>query len=260
MNKPPLGSLINFEHSLARGLVGCWLMNERTGNKIYDLSGHGGVGTLTDITWKGGKTGVILNNVSATGQINLPSNYNVLDNIKELTMITSLRPAVITGDGHIFNNKAADVSYMRIDTGGTDDWGFRIHDGTDSVSAGDDNSLPINTYNGYGNLIHIAMVFRANDTLKIYFDAAEVKSVACPNVDFMSATASNYVLINSGGPEYRGDIEYFYMYNRALSATEVEQLYINPYSMFDEDEKTGLWTAAQTTGGIVILRRRRECA
>jgi hypothetical protein len=36
--KPSLGSTINTNHPLAQGLVGCWLFNEQTGNKIYDLS------------------------------------------------------------------------------------------------------------------------------------------------------------------------------------------------------------------------------
>jgi hypothetical protein len=36
--KPSLGSTININHPLAQGLVGCWLFNEQTGNKIYDLN------------------------------------------------------------------------------------------------------------------------------------------------------------------------------------------------------------------------------
>src|SRR3990167_7263966 len=36
--KPVVGSQINWGHPLAKGLVGCWLMNERGGRKIIDLS------------------------------------------------------------------------------------------------------------------------------------------------------------------------------------------------------------------------------
>lgn len=35
--KPPLGSQLNRGHPLSQGLVGCWLMNEGSGRKIIDL-------------------------------------------------------------------------------------------------------------------------------------------------------------------------------------------------------------------------------
>ena len=46
--KPPLGARLIPGHPLANGLVGCWLMNEGSGNKVYDLSGNGNSGTLTN--------------------------------------------------------------------------------------------------------------------------------------------------------------------------------------------------------------------
>ena len=38
--KPALGSTIDFNHPLSQGLVGCWLFNEQTGNKIYELANN----------------------------------------------------------------------------------------------------------------------------------------------------------------------------------------------------------------------------
>lgn len=35
--KPILGQPINWAHPLAKGLIGCWIMNESSGDKIYDL-------------------------------------------------------------------------------------------------------------------------------------------------------------------------------------------------------------------------------
>ena len=53
--KPPLGVRLNTSHPLARGLVGCLLMNEGGGNKAFDLSGNGKHGTLTaTASWDGG--------------------------------------------------------------------------------------------------------------------------------------------------------------------------------------------------------------
>jgi hypothetical protein len=37
--KPARGEQINKSRLLARGLVGCWMMNEGTGDKVFDLTG-----------------------------------------------------------------------------------------------------------------------------------------------------------------------------------------------------------------------------
>ncbi|MBU0598822.1 LamG domain-containing protein, partial [Patescibacteria group bacterium] len=62
--KPLLGVQLNRSHPLAKGLVGCWVMNEGAGNKIYDLSGNGNDGSFPGGTanplWKPGRTGPAL--------------------------------------------------------------------------------------------------------------------------------------------------------------------------------------------------------
>ena len=65
-DKPPVGSQINWGHPLARGLVGCWLLNEGAGRKAYDLSEYRNHGTLTSMAipptpnsgWNPGRTGI----------------------------------------------------------------------------------------------------------------------------------------------------------------------------------------------------------
>jgi len=75
-------------------------------------------------------------------------------------------------------------------------------------------------------------------------------------------------LLRIGDVELVGASSYGYtdnahIYNRALSSAEIASLYINPYQMFEHDP-IELWAAAAasavTDTGIVILRRRRECA
>ena len=46
--KPIRGSHLNRSHPLAHGLVGCWLFNEATGKKLFDLSGNDNSGTFID--------------------------------------------------------------------------------------------------------------------------------------------------------------------------------------------------------------------
>lgn len=47
--KPQFGVLLQWDHPLARDLVGAWLLNEGHGNVLWDLSGAGHTGTLTDM-------------------------------------------------------------------------------------------------------------------------------------------------------------------------------------------------------------------
>ena len=47
--KPYRGIQLNRQHPLARGLVGCWLVNEGTGDKVFDYSGNGNNGILTNM-------------------------------------------------------------------------------------------------------------------------------------------------------------------------------------------------------------------
>lgn len=48
--KPRLGTPLNKSHRLARGLVGCWLMNEGGGSQLFDLSGNHNTGTI-NVGW-----------------------------------------------------------------------------------------------------------------------------------------------------------------------------------------------------------------
>ena len=56
-NKPYLGVPINGTHPLAKGLVGCWVMNENSGNVVQDLSGNVRTGTITGAVWVAGEYG-----------------------------------------------------------------------------------------------------------------------------------------------------------------------------------------------------------
>jgi hypothetical protein len=69
--KPPVGSRINWSHSLSRGLVGCWLFNEGAGNRVIDIS-SGNHGSVNDgPVWVSGKEGKALSFDGTNDHINL---------------------------------------------------------------------------------------------------------------------------------------------------------------------------------------------
>jgi Concanavalin A-like lectin/glucanases superfamily len=84
--KPPKGAMLNRGHPLARGLVGCWLMNEGGGNQVYDLSGNGATGTLNmDTKWQPGNKGSALYFDGTGDYVNIPY-YNDKPFLGEITI------------------------------------------------------------------------------------------------------------------------------------------------------------------------------
>ena len=74
IKKPPLGSQIDWSHPLSTGIVGYWLFNEGSGNKINDISNNRNIGTLTnfDLTtaWKSSPLGKSLDFDGSNDYIN----------------------------------------------------------------------------------------------------------------------------------------------------------------------------------------------
>ena len=86
--KPRLGMQLNRRHPLAKGLVGCWVMNEATGNKVFDLSGNGNTGSFESSTaWVVG--GVNFN--GSSDYISLVTSINSLRIGPELTIVSSIK-------------------------------------------------------------------------------------------------------------------------------------------------------------------------
>ena len=75
--KPMLGAQINWVHPLAQGLVSCWLMNEGSGNKIFDYSENDYIGTfangLSESNWQLSERGTGINFEGDSEELNPPS-------------------------------------------------------------------------------------------------------------------------------------------------------------------------------------------
>ncbi len=142
IQKPPLGTPINWGHPLAQGLVGCWLMNEGGGLYAFDSSGRNNKGALTNLPlWYPGKSGTALSfdgsydHVDTTiinGVAGLVANGPYTVCVWALTRTGGVR-ATILGD---WNSAGAENS-LAIEFGG-----YNIPVGNISINhrAGDDNS------------------------------------------------------------------------------------------------------------------------
>jgi len=242
--KPPKGAMLNRGHPLARGLVGCWLMNEGGGNIVNDLSGNGNRGVfgtgLNSPSWVAGKFG----NAIATGATKYITAFPLKGpwNVNQFTVVAHAKLMI---DPTTF----VCVLVSIVTTGGTDEILRLVSTtptGTWFVSNDFGLSLtgPVVVTNQW---YQIAIVFDYPRNATLYVDGVKqvsditlAGSVGSPNL----FSISGYAWAQSAG--WQGEVSDVKVYNRALTATEVQQLYMTPFRMF-EREPIELWTA--TMGG-----------
>ena len=208
--KPPKGAMLNSGHPYARGLVGCWLMNEGGGTFVNDLSGNGNTGAMAaGLTWTGGKFGygVLLNDADSItvdgGLYNATASY---------TWVFWVKPTALGGE-FMWRNGGM---YIRLHTGDF----IQFRDDTAGIAAYS-SPLPLNvwsmvvfTYDHVNASIYINGQFNVSDP----------------------ATGSNLVLgVLLLGQSLAGTFDNISFYNRALSASEILNLYRSPFCMFEVD-------------------------
>ena len=227
------------EGCLIASLIGCWLMNEGSGDRIFDLSGNGNIGTFGSgaarPVWQGGKFGSSVyydggDNVSCPnlGTLSLP-----------ITIVASIKRSA-TGVWHpIFVTHEVDNCYYGA---------ALIIQSSDKVwlqyGDGDGNTqFDRNTRHGVSSLAAnqwytIAGVIRGQNDMDIYLDGIDdggSYSGAGTTMDTSSGVPAFGRWPALSTDQYlTGNIEYVYLFNRALSASEISLLYREPFCMFAE--------------------------
>ena len=226
--KPYRGMQLNKAHSLARGLVGCWVMNERTGDKVFDLSGNGNHGTNNGADW-----------VADGLDFNGTSDYvdcgnaigETIESADAFSFIARVKCDNLASDNAVvsrWGTVAAERQFiMWMDTGdGADGWAIATYDGSTYHISG--TTVASATQGVYQNVV---ATFDGS-TQKIYVDSIErdsdsgaIQGVSTTNVRI----GEEYT-----GKNFNGIMQYVYIYNRALSAEEVSWLNREPYAMFEQ--------------------------
>jgi len=226
--KPIRGLRLNKSHPLARGLVGCWLCNEGTGDTVFDLSGNGNTGTLqADAHFVPGKFGFALG-FDGTG-----------DYVGDDTQLVSAYPFTFSawafkndngGNGNIvglFDASAVDVIYaVYIDSVGIptiygrNSGEFTLKAGTTDVRDAWHHIIAIFN-SATDRMLYVDGVLEVSDSVLVNYNS---------NVDRWDIgrlgddTATAY---------FDGTIDHVLLYNRALTAQEIGRLYREPFCIFD---------------------------
>jgi hypothetical protein len=259
ITKPPLGSQVNRGHSLSKGLVGCWLFNEGSGDKVYDLSGDQyTTGTLLSMTpptdWKGGEDGYALDFDGVNDYVRI----GVSDRLYEIT-INDPRTVVIKTK----NNLTAGAldgffNWQRTAGNAGQICCAYFYDNVDyngmlvGCNGSTEYSIPTRVIKSYEWHQYIFVFEGASEPI-IYIDGVsnwEQKATG------LTAFGVGYIQFASGvtSPLYYGNcqIEYCYIYDRALTAQEAFDLFVDPYCFFDRGE-WWMTTGVAPTGAPQVI-------
>ena len=236
LTKPPLGSLPSYGHPLAQGLVGLWLMNEGAGDKVYDLSGNGNTGTfVSDPIWSVGKFGptIYCDGGVAYLDCGAGSSLNFDSGSQDFSVVV----------WQAFDNPAASnhSSVSRLD-GGNDGWIFRTISGVPWLSLDSKDVKAATAISDTGYHCLAVTIARAGNG-QVYIDGIASGNPVAIASEAMVTTANTRIGGSVDGHFCLGNISHVYIYNRALSASEIQELYREPFCMFDRDP-IELWSAA----------------
>jgi hypothetical protein len=228
--KPMYGTPLIPWHQLNQGLVCHLPFTEGGGNKVFDLSGKGNHGTIYGATWNPGRTGPALQFDSTDDYVDLGggSSFTWTPVTQDRTLGLWFYPTVQPTTTYPFQflmtatAPANRYQFTYYNNGGTLVLLASIHDNAWGTLGYfyTPTTLTLNTWH------HIVFVASSVGNNKIYVNGVS-KSVTELSWDDSSEINPTKVTIgsDSGFLSGAGTLDEYRIYNRALSADEIWQLY-----------------------------------
>ncbi len=230
--KPPLGSTLDYSHPLSQGLVGCWLMNERGGALASDLSRNikpqntNGANFYTQqfqgLRSIGYVKGIFVTvpNIYKTGANTIIWSGMVLGNaiVAGVSLLSILYDSA-------YSSPYASIEIRRSNTSTGIGFNYNL-DGVFISGA----TLGIETI--IHNKKYVYGLVIKNGFQGKYVNGILVNSATASGVITYSSTSNlNIGRYGSLSRDANDLTEYAYVYNRALSPSEIQSLYVAPYQM-----------------------------
>lgn len=219
MQKPLRGAMIDPAHRLSQGLFAALLFTEGVGNTVYDYSGNGnhvvGVGAPT---WTAGQHGIAGNLNASASQYYTNTTSNFPTTAVTIVVIANAQNV----NASIFGNPAADgvggggLINIHYPYGGTLYWQFG--------SAGRIQYTPPTSF--FGTWHHAAFTAASVGT-GLYTDGV---LQASGSGGTRSLVSPGFAVGLFNVYYYAGQIEQVLVYNRVLSASEIEWLSYENYA------------------------------
>ena len=220
--KPMMGQQIDYLKST--GLVAWWVMNEGTGATVQDLSGNGNDGNLVaDTHWVGGKFGPCLSFDGSGDYVDLGEGEGITEGQPQITVSVWVKSnqneAKATRDHIVIQDG---VVILRWHTTEAFQW-IVYNDST--------YGLVTSNVHADTNWHHVVGVYNGT-YVKLYIDGSEEGTPDDLSGNMKSGTAKKLDISWGTVYSWDGSIDDVMIYNRALSASEVAELYRNPFGMF----------------------------
>jgi hypothetical protein len=246
--KPTRGIRLNKSHPLARGLVGCWLFNEGSGNKVSDLSGNGNTGTITGAIWTPWKYGPALKFNGNSDLISFAVDKPSIAGLSNVSFFTWLEFDVVNVNHWIASESQFNGGYLL-------DWHLILLDSSDKIrlridTSGGADTVDTTTVFVAGQPYHVGFTYDGT-TMKLYVNGRLENSTVHSSGGTIND--SNYPL-NLGSGDNRsislidGYLDIPMIYNRTFIASEIALLYREPFCMFER-----AWIPKLIGGQIVEL-------
>lgn len=251
--KPILGTQLDWGHPLTKGLVAAWFNQEAAPalGTLYDLSGNGNNGTLVGNTHSvPGKFGNALD-FDGTGDY---VEFGVVDAFKFAGDFSIVATFAYTGTANQIVISAArggagDIRWSLFHSNFAGAFVFDIDDNTTGMFVEADTAINDGTY-------HQVVGVRDGDNLRIYVDGREDGTPVDITGYGSLAGNTNATRIGNeadGGLDLNGQISDVKIYDRALIASEVRDLYIDSFQMFAQERLPIASAAAPAGGGQVMM-------
>ena len=256
--KPTRGICLNRNHPLSRGLVGLWLFNEGSGNKVFDLSGNGNICTLDGSIWKAG--GVYLDGTNDQFYAADDAAWTPTNGLTVIAKLTLHTIPPVSNEGIV-------AHYIGADSGGVAksqrSWMIGVTTGGKLIVAlsSDGTYQSANDVTGgtiitAGSTLTAAFTWNSGDSTRVYLNGVEDGSNATKPSSLHNSTYPLYIgndyyeygHANQADTIINATIYWALIFNRALSASEIALLYREPFCMFDR-----AWRPRLVSGQIVEL-------
>ncbi len=232
--KPPRPTQVNRTHLLARNLGVCWLFNEGSGAKVFDLSGNGWTGALNGApSWIAGKFGSALEydgncdtvDTSSPVITSVPVSVSMWFKADEL-------PSTRGQDGTLLVQRTVGSPFQSFGTvlsQTSDKVLLLIHNssGVLSVSISSDSAIQVGTW------YHLVLILDSNFDALMYVNGVQQAQTA----NSSSLYSPNDVLRLGSrigtADAFKGRIDLVTIFNRALSSPEVTLLGREPFCLFE---------------------------
>jgi hypothetical protein len=254
--KPVLGTQVNHGLSLSDGLVGFWLMNEGAGSVIQDLSGNGNNGTFASgAEWTAGKFGSCVNFPTGTDYINFGNKPSTKIGLDDLSGVAWVKFDTIQSSQGIFDCGArfgATEGWMFLTYNNNAIFQIRLNNGTTQSSYSSSSAL---TNDGLWHQAAFSIVRSGNVTFYLDGIYAGVSDVSGRVAEDLQGAQNFKISSLNSSYDILGKVDNAILFNRALSASEIAQLYREPFCMFKPSFNLFLFGGlpVSTAGGQVIF-------